>query len=248
MNLTTLLQKNSILIFLIASFFGNLYSQVNWDKYKNNPILNVGDPGTWESNLSGPTSVIYHDDIYEAWLIGTDDEDTGRIGYASSSDGIIWDKYENNPVVDIGEVGTWDSLGVVTSAVLFDTTEQIYKMWYAGLDGSFGRTGYATSDPVSNLNSDMYMIIPNHISLMQNYPNPFNPLTMINYQLSTTNNVELAIYNLLGQKVETLVSEEQNAGYHQVEWDASDFSSGIYFYVLRNSERNVQKRKMMLIK
>jgi hypothetical protein len=72
------------------------------------------------------------------------------------------------------------------------------------------------------------MAIPD-FKLLQNYPNPFNPLTTINYELPATNYVELSIYNLLGQKVATLVSENQKAGEHQVKWDASAFASGIYY-------------------
>ena len=71
--------------------------------------------------------------------------------------------------------------------------------------------------------------------LSQNYPNPFNPKTIINYELPARsegglmmNDVELSVYNLLGQKVATLVSERQEAGYHQVEWDGSGFASGVY--------------------
>jgi hypothetical protein len=66
-------------------------------------------------------------------------------------------------------------------------------------------------------------------SLSQNYPNPFNSTTAISYQLSAFSKVELSIYNLLGQRVATLVSGRQQAGAHQIEWDASDFSSGVYF-------------------
>jgi hypothetical protein len=89
--------------------------------------------------------------------------------------------------------------------------------------------------------------IPKKFSLSYNYPNPFNPVTMINYQLPITNYVDLSIYNLLGQKVKTLVSEKQNAGYHQVEWDASGFASGIYYYRIEADEFQDVK-KMILIK
>jgi len=66
--------------------------------------------------------------------------------------------------------------------------------------------------------------------LRKNYPNPFNPTTAIGYQLSAVSNVELSVCNLLGQEVATLVNKQQKTGYHQVEWDASRFSSGIYYY------------------
>ena len=72
--------------------------------------------------------------------------------------------------------------------------------------------------------------MPEEFNLSQNYPNPFNPITLIKYQLPMNSDVEISIYNLLGQNVTTLVNERQNAGTYQVTWDASAFASGIYFY------------------
>lgn len=89
--------------------------------------------------------------------------------------------------------------------------------------------------------------VPLTFKLEQNYPNPFNPITLINYQLPMINDVELSIYNLLGQKVATLLSEKQNAGYHQVEWDASGFASGIYYYRIEAGDY-LEMKKMVLIK
>lgn len=88
---------------------------------------------------------------------------------------------------------------------------------------------------------------PVDFKLNQNYPNPFNPVTMINYQLPVTSDVNLSIYNLLGQKVATLVNRKQRAGTYSVQWDASRFSSGIYFYSLKTNN-SCQFRKMQLIK
>ena len=88
---------------------------------------------------------------------------------------------------------------------------------------------------------------PDKFILSQNYPNPFNPTTIINYELQITNYVELNIYNTLGQKVATLVSENLQAGVHQVEWDATGFSSGVYFYHLQAGELH-EVRKMVLLK
>jgi hypothetical protein len=112
-------------------------------------------------------------------------------------------------------------------------------------------------DTFSNLFADLINIstfleennelLPQRASLFQNYPNPFNPVTIINYQLSMICEVDLSIYNLLGEKVATLVSDFQDAGLHSVEWDASDFASGVYFYRLQAGNfSNI--RKMVLIK
>jgi hypothetical protein len=88
---------------------------------------------------------------------------------------------------------------------------------------------------------------PDNFLLSQNFPNPFNPKTIINYELRITNEVELNIYNLVGQRVQTLVSGRKEAGHHQVEWDATGFSSGVYFYHLRAGQVH-EVRKMVLLK
>jgi hypothetical protein len=101
-------------------------------------------------------------------------------------------------------------------------------------------------DPTAIKTRDL--VQPTAIRLYQNYPNPFNPKTIINYELRMTNDVELSIYNSLGQKVATLVSDRKEAGWHQVEWDASGFSSGIYYCRLSTEAGFVQTRKLVLIK
>jgi uncharacterized delta-60 repeat protein len=97
--------------------------------------------------------------------------------------------------------------------------------------------------------------IPDFFALEQNYPNPFNPSTTIRYALSNNANVKLVIYDLLGREIATLVDEEQSAGRKEVEWDASAFSSGIYFYKLTAQQKNGGKagnyvgvKKLMLLK
>ncbi|MEN8192631.1 MAG: glycosyl hydrolase family 28 protein [Bacteroidota bacterium] len=84
-------------------------------------------------------------------------------------------------------------------------------------------------------------------SLSQNYPNPFNPTTKITFNLLEPGNTELSVYNILGQKVITLVNEELNAGSYSYTFDASPLSSGIYFYKIVSKEFSSVK-KMMLIK
>jgi hypothetical protein len=88
---------------------------------------------------------------------------------------------------------------------------------------------------------------PQGFELSQNYPNPFNPITQINYTLPRDGHVRLEIYNLLGQKVGTLVDEYQQAGQKTVNWEAKDLSSGIYFYKLTAGDFTATK-KMVLTK
>ena len=84
-------------------------------------------------------------------------------------------------------------------------------------------------------------------SLSQNYPNPFNPTTKISYRLVSSSNVVLKVYDILGTEVQTLVNEMQSKGEHEVIFNGSNLSSGVYFYALRAGS-NFTVRKMILAK
>lgn len=83
--------------------------------------------------------------------------------------------------------------------------------------------------------------------LAQNYPNPFNPTTTISYSLAKAGHVELTVFDLLGEQVASLTNEIQEAGVHNVTFDASNLTSGVYFYTLR-TEGQTFTNKMMLMK
>ncbi|MBN2425372.1 MAG: T9SS type A sorting domain-containing protein, partial [Calditrichaceae bacterium] len=83
--------------------------------------------------------------------------------------------------------------------------------------------------------------------LEQNYPNPFNPVTKITYTLKEASDVKLAIYDITGREVSTLVSQRQNLGEYSVTFNAYDFASGVYFYKLKAGSFE-QSRKMLLVK
>lgn len=89
--------------------------------------------------------------------------------------------------------------------------------------------------------------IPNKIFLSQNYPNPFNPTAIIEYGLPKESHVSLKVYDMLGQLVETLVDDNLNAGYHQINFNAGQLASGIYIYRLEAENISFTK-KMMLVK
>ncbi|MBT8391208.1 MAG: T9SS type A sorting domain-containing protein, partial [Ignavibacteria bacterium] len=83
--------------------------------------------------------------------------------------------------------------------------------------------------------------------LEQNYPNPFNPITKINFQLAEISFVKIVIFDALGREIVTLVNQEKPAGKYEVEWDASEEPSGIYYYMLKTDEFT-QTKKMILMK
>jgi len=88
---------------------------------------------------------------------------------------------------------------------------------------------------------------PNKIELSQNYPNPFNPTTTISFSLPQSGNVTLKVYNTIGQQVAELVNGYKEAGVHTVNFSASDFNSGVYFYRLE-TESFSELKKMILVK
>jgi hypothetical protein len=105
----------------------------------------------------------------------------------------------------------------------------------------------ATTNP-TGVNDDAGSLIPAVFELRQNYPNPFNPSTRIQFALPRTSQVTLTVFNVLGQKVVTLVDGVQTAGAHEVIWNASGRASGLYMYQLKADGVTVQTRKMLLIK
>jgi len=89
--------------------------------------------------------------------------------------------------------------------------------------------------------------VPEAFSLTQNYPNPFNPSTTIRFAIPANGNVSLTVYNMLGQKVASLINGYKKAGTYEVNWNADNISSGIYFYRLISGATVVSK-KMTLLK
>ena len=91
------------------------------------------------------------------------------------------------------------------------------------------------------------IIIPDTYALKSAYPNPFNPITTIEFGIPAESLVSLSIFDLQGRKIETLVDSNMKAGYHSIHWNATAYSSGIYF-VKMMSGKYINTQKLMLIK
>jgi predicted GH43/DUF377 family glycosyl hydrolase len=118
----------------------------NWSKHPDNPVLDVGAAGAWDEQEVSCPHVIMDGTTYKMWYTGKDNDGNYGLGYATSSNGIVWTKYSGNPVLTPGASGTWDHWGVLCSSVLMDGTA--YRMWYFGKsdsDPSIDSIGYATS-------------------------------------------------------------------------------------------------------
>jgi len=126
-------------------------------------------------------------------------------------------------------------------------------------EGDLGYPADITIDDLSNADIvlsptavDDNTVLPENVSLSQNYPNPFNGQTSIAFAIAYTGDVELAIFNVAGQKIATLVQGEHNAGSYSVIWNGKDsygkaVSSGVYYYRLKADGR-VETMKMTLLK
>ena len=129
-----------------------------------------------------------------------------------------------------------------------DPTGQQWNTYYIQQNSERWALLNLTGGTVGVDDQEARVTLPNRFTLEQNYPNPFNPSTVIAYALPKEARVTLEIYNLLGQKVGTLVDELQYAGSHEFRWNAGSLSSGVYFLHLKADGAQVAARKMVLLK
>ncbi len=101
---------------------------------------------------------------------------------------------------------------------------------------------------IDSLKSGIAVEKPRHFELKQNHPNPFSSSTIIPYSISKASSVELSVYDILGDKVQTLVNETQAAGNYNIPFYAKDLSAGIYFYSLSVDGVKSEKKKMLLLR
>ncbi|MCJ7554980.1 MAG: T9SS type A sorting domain-containing protein [Ignavibacteriaceae bacterium] len=132
-----------------------------------------------------------------------------------------------------------DAASITDNLITIVNEKQISgnESWYAKA---------VVSDIVSDVSEDK-SIYPDEFELSQNYPNPFNPGTVISYKLPASGNVTLKVYDILGNEIAALVNEEKTAGSYVVDFNASELSTGVYFYRLQAGSF-VQTKKMTVIK
>jgi photosystem II stability/assembly factor-like uncharacterized protein len=163
--------------------------------------------GTWDTIPDVPYLIndMYFHDLQHGWAVGSDS--TSGVIIATEDGGYHWK-------VQV------DSL----NSYLCSIEARENNLWAVGSNGLVLRADLTTATWVSE-----HQHLPCTFELSQNYPNPFNTRTAISYRLSANSQVELSIYNLLGQRVATLVSAKQSPGSYSAEWDGAEFSSGVYF-------------------
>jgi hypothetical protein len=115
---------------------------------------------------------------------------------------------------------------------------------YAGTDNGVWRRPLSE---ITAVGEEQIEEIPTEFLLSQNYPNPFNPTTTIKYSVPQVSQVQIKIFDVLGNEIETLVNEEKQSGTYELTWYAASLSSGVYFYQLKAGEF-IQTKKMLLMK
>ncbi len=172
---------------------------------------------------------------------------------------------------NFGEMTIADNGGVATRVELQDGRNDYNNDWNASLDDSpfriFTWNTFSSLSGILSYSFGNYKLIPRtnddfvgwvtdvktneitpeNFTLKQNYPNPFNPSTTIEFTLPQSNFVSLKIYTILGEEVAQLINSEIGAGTHQVQFDASNLTSGIYFYRI-SAGQFVSVKKMILLK
>jgi len=146
--------------------------------------------------------------------------------------------FDKGDIVEtLGDVNNGDEIPLTLTGSLYDGTE------LEGNDCVIIRKKISINPrPKENTNS-----FPESFSISQSYPNPFNPTTTIDYALPEASHVTLQVYDILGREVETLVNEQKQTGYHSITWNASNQTSGMYFYKIQ-AGNFTETKKMLLLK
>lgn len=224
----------------------------------------------WIDVSPSNTSELSHCDFkdeYRGIIAGGSNFSQNGVIYRTSNGGINWSAHNTNTgaLKFVQYLPNGNILVVGNNAILMSHTDG--NIWYplsSAVTSFFhdahfinNLTGYGVGNNgviiktvsggiavgISNLSSE----IPASFKLHQNYPNPFNPSTKIKFELPESGNVNLKIYNSIGQEVRTLLNENIHAGVYEYFFDAGTLSSGVYYYKLSTGETS-QIMKMILLK
>ncbi|PIQ09736.1 MAG: hypothetical protein COW71_05000 [Ignavibacteriales bacterium CG18_big_fil_WC_8_21_14_2_50_31_20] len=196
-------------------------------KYSNVSVIDENADGGVGPNASGSNSNFGEMLVADGTGVGTRVElQDGGNNYHN-----FWDATLENEPVRVLEAAKFDELvGVLYFS--FSNFKLIPRT-----DDDF--VGY--TDVEENIE------IPEVFSLSQNYPNPFNPTTVISYSIPQVTNVKLKVFDMLGREIATIVNKEQNAGVYNVQFNAANLSSGVYFYRIEAGSF-VASKKLLLLK
>jgi hypothetical protein len=226
--------------------------------------INTSSPNPWENdsfevyfdcaNLKNDTYVADND--YQ-WRYVYGDVTTGS-GAPTATDEWAWmetdDGYNFELVIPTAELAALDfeadtefGFEVQVNERDGEARENMTKWWNATNDSWINPSLFGTAVFGGTVGVEDGIAVADQFQLSQNYPNPFNPTTEIAYSVDAMTNVKLAVYDVMGHEVSTLVNEVQAANDYRVTFDATGLTSGVYFYKLETGS-NVITKKMILMK
>jgi len=231
---------DSTIFYSALSFFDELNGiSVGWHHFSlmffTGYIFHTSDGGlNWEPSFSS---------IFTRFISVTSAglNDAWAIEKPIVTPGICRILYSNDKGVNWSEQGVFDIDSTYpTSIFCIDSLAG----WAVGWNGVILHT---TNGGVSFIEEEQINEIPSEFLLSQNYPNPFNPSTKIKYSIPQTSQVQIKVFDVLGNEMEALVNEEKQGGTYELTWNAVNLPSGVYFYQLKAGSY-VDTKKMILIK
>jgi len=194
-------------------------------------ILNTNDGGTsWNPQITGTSYQLYSvhfSDSNFGWAVGYD-------GNASS--GIILNTSDGGK--------NWNPTSVGADTVLYSVQfADLYNGWAVGDNGAILHT---TNGGVSFVEEEHIDEVPTEFIISQNYPNPFNPNTKIKYSVPLSSQMTIKVYDILGNEIEILVSEEKPVGTYEITWYVKNLPSGVYFYQLKAGDFTSTKKTILM--
>ena len=202
----------------------------SWNQFST--ILNTTNGGAnWTQIIDSTKQVwgVYFTDVNNGWIVGGISDSLGSSYILHTEDGgTTWTQQES---------GT----GYMLSSVHFIDAN---TGWVVGGGGTILHT---TNGGVTFVEEEQTSEVPTEFLLSQNWPNPFNPSTKIKYSIPQSSQVQIKVFDVLGNEIETLVNEEKPAGTYEITWNAANLPSGVYFYQLK-AESFIETKKMTLMK
>jgi predicted GH43/DUF377 family glycosyl hydrolase len=248
---------------------------VTWTKYSGNPVLNLGPVGSWDASMVETGTVLLERSTFRMWYdaYGANVTDLWRIGIATSTlvvpveltsftaepldQKVIlrWTTATelNNNGFEIQRRVTESDFATIGFVRGEGTTTNQKQYSYIDKDLADGKYFYRLKQVDYNGTYEYSNVIEvdvrslNEYALEQNFPNPFNSTTTIGYVLREKSNAKLILLNVIGEEVAVLVNEEQDKGFHKIDFNASTLASGVYFYRLQAGDYT-SVRKMILLK
>jgi hypothetical protein len=222
-------------------FISSTNNPNNWANLWEAQIL--GEEESFTTELSSYTGFVDSNDVVLNWITSSEMNNSGFEVERQTND------------ADFEVIGFVEGNGTTSEANNYSFTDEdlpagkySYRLKQMDFEGSYNYSDTLDFEISNIVDINELGNVINAYQLYQNYPNPFNPQTTIRFDIKEENFVNLSIYNVLGEKVKELVNDVLPSGSHEVKFDGSELSSGIYIYRLDVKEEYSENKKMSLLK